>query len=140
MRLRHCVIAISFSMSFAMSSMTGVILESQAARARMSSISLPALVTRGAFECRGDFYGAGYNNSSDRGVSLSSSVALSATDATGTWRCQTDDNCRAIRSPLQPGFLGGRLYDCDGEHSSAGPSKSCVSGAACGARISKVRP
>ena len=60
MRLRHYAIAISFSMSFAMSWMTGVILESQAARARISSISLLPLVTCCTFECRGDFHGAAY--------------------------------------------------------------------------------
>ena len=45
----------------------------------------------------------------------------------------------AVRSPLE-NCVGRRLYDGGEEYSSAAPSKSCASGAACGVRISKVRP
>ena len=47
--------------------------------------------------------------------------------------------CNTPRRALS-GFLGGRFYDCDDAYSWAGSRKSCASGAACGARISNVRP
>ena len=136
-RLRRSAIAISFSMSCAMSCRgLAPSLKSRAAQASISSISLPAPCNSRRIECRGDFHGA---------IAVIGSIAFLVCCAKRNrrdWHMEVPNRRQLPRYPVaaSAGFLGGRLYDGGDEYSSAGPSKSCASGAACGVRISKVRP